>query len=236
MLDVELDRFKLLLITVVAVELLAIASIANQEGFWQPVKEEQPLSGEPTNPTDFNQPVNGDIPYLLEPDVSEFTDGTNYKIPGYWVRTNSRGLREKEFDMEAEPGTERILVVGDSYTFGWGVNRSKRFTDLLEERLNEDSETQHQVINAGIPGWGMKDFHAFLKDRGVKYNPDIVVIAFTFNDVISAERTNEFKRQAEMKVPENASERKQKVLRERVELKNNFYDQATIKNSSLAGT
>jgi lysophospholipase L1-like esterase len=230
--NVKINSFKLILIFIIVLEILAIASIANQR--YLQLTQQESLKGEPTNPTDFTQPVEGETPYLLEPGISEFTDGYAYRIPGYRVRTNSHGLRGEEFKEEPESGVKRILVVGDSNTFGWGVNRSERFTNLLEERLNQENSARYQVINAGIPGWGMKDFHFFLKERGINYNPDIVVVAFNFNDVVSVERENEFRREAERTVPENASDREQKIFRKRIELKNSYFEQASIRDSNIS--
>ncbi|MFB6217254.1 MAG: SGNH/GDSL hydrolase family protein, partial [Candidatus Aenigmatarchaeota archaeon] len=46
------------------------------------------------------------------------------------------------------------------------------------------------VLNAGIPGWGMKDYYIFLRERGMDYNPDVVVVALTSSDLISRERND----------------------------------------------
>ena len=52
-------------------------------------------------------------------------------------RTNSRGLRDREYPLEKPAGKTRILALGDSFTFGHGIAYGERFTDILE------SEEEH---------------------------------------------------------------------------------------------
>jgi hypothetical protein len=52
----------------------------------------------------------------------------------YRVEINSLGWRDRERALARKPGVTRILALGDSMTWGWGVDAEARFSDLLEER------------------------------------------------------------------------------------------------------
>jgi lysophospholipase L1-like esterase len=68
-------------------------------------------------------------------------------------------------------------VLGDSFAWGYGVEESERFSQLLEESL------EVEVINAGVSGYSTDQELLWYKDEGVKYETDLVVLAFTGNDV-----------------------------------------------------
>lgn len=127
-----------------------------------------------------------------------------FRTSPYRVRTNGKGLREKEFSQEKPHNTTRILVLGDSFVYGWGVNRSDRFTEVLERKLQSRHSRDIEIINAGVPGWGMKDYFNYLKHRGIKYEPDMVIVSFISNDWHSA---NQYEQWSDRAI-ENLSEDK----------------------------
>ncbi|MGB0578792.1 MAG: SGNH/GDSL hydrolase family protein, partial [Limisphaerales bacterium] len=86
---------------------------------------------------------------------------------------NSKGLRDREYPYEKTPGTKRILVLGDSYTWGYGVGNNERFTDFLEQQLEEC-----EVLNSGVSGYGTDQEYLWFRSEGVKYQPDLVILAF----------------------------------------------------------
>ncbi len=95
-----------------------------------------------------------------------------------FVRINSKGLRDKEYDYKKGEGVFRILVLGDSFAWGYGVEQGKNFTDRLEELLGSPVE----VINAGVSGYGTDQELLSLEREGMKYEPDLILIAFASND------------------------------------------------------
>lgn len=109
-------------------------------------------------------------------------------IPAVNVSYNAQGLREEPFDATPPPDTVRILFLGDSFTYGLGLNVSQRYTDIVERQLNTAFDQPVQVINAGMPGGGIRDYYQILYNRGVLYNPDIVVVGFYRHDSISRRR------------------------------------------------
>ncbi len=81
-------------------------------------------------------------------------------------RTNAEGLREREL---ADDGRLRVLFLGDSQTFGEGVEVGRRFSDRVGEALGVFS------INAGVPGWGLHQMVDWFTLDGWRLRPDIVV-------------------------------------------------------------
>jgi len=96
---------------------------------------------------------------------------------GHRLSINSLGLRDREYSYEKPAGTRRILVLGDSFTWGYGVSDEEVFTEVLERRLQSQGRNW-QVINTGVSGWGTGQQYLFLKSEGLRYQPDVVVLAF----------------------------------------------------------
>ena len=115
-------------------------------------------------------------------------------IMGAEVITNSKGLRDSEHTYEKEKGTYRILSVGDSFTFGFGVKQPLVFSNLLENYLNETKPlkgfSRYEVINGGVGNYTTNQELAFLENEGYKYNPDHIILNFYIND---AEKEQHFR-------------------------------------------
>jgi lysophospholipase L1-like esterase len=107
-------------------------------------------------------------------------------IMGAEVIINSKGLRDSEHSYEKEKGTYRILSVGDSFTFGFGVKQPLVFSNLLENHLNETKPlkriSRYEVINGGVGNYTTNQELAFLENEGYKYNPDHIILNFYIND------------------------------------------------------
>ena len=73
----------------------------------------------------------------------------------YTVFINRMGIRHAELAPESRPGTRRVIVLGDSFTFGQAVDDEALFSTQLERRLDQSQPgVKHEVINAGVPGYG----------------------------------------------------------------------------------
>lgn len=99
------------------------------------------------------------------------------------VVTNALGFRERRMPGPAAPGTLRVVALGDSFTQGYGVADGERFTDLLERALARRDARPVEVINLGVPGATVPDYLYHLRDVGLRYAPDVVLIGFMANDV-----------------------------------------------------
>ncbi len=91
-----------------------------------------------------------------------------------YIKINSEGLRDREISGEKN----KILVLGDSFAFGWGVSNGETFSDFIENKENME------VINAGVGGYGTDQELLYLKNYGVKYKPKAVILTiFVGNDL-----------------------------------------------------
>ena len=106
---------------------------------------------------------------------------------GVPVTINDLGFRDpRNYALAKTPGTFRILVLGDSVTFGHGAVYETTYPYLLEQRLKSwRADTNWQVWNLGVPGYNTADELAYLKEVGGRYSPDMVVVGFFPNDLSS---------------------------------------------------
>ncbi len=101
-----------------------------------------------------------------------------------YVSLNSDKMRDREFTFEKPNGTIRIAVVGDSITFGSGVKDVNNvYSKLLENKLNNNSRTNFEVLNFGVPGYNSDDELEIVKDKVMKYHPDVIIIGYVLNDL-----------------------------------------------------
>ncbi len=97
-----------------------------------------------------------------------------YSAPGI----NSYGMIGEEYPLRKSKNIFRILILGDSITqFDWYVRGIKR-------RLNNNPRLRRifELWNAGVTGYEVNQYANYLKFKGIKYNPDMVIIGFCLND------------------------------------------------------
>jgi lysophospholipase L1-like esterase len=116
---------------------------------------------------------------LFEPRPS-FT-GFSEGVP---LTTNSRGLRERELPLAKPAGTRRVVFLGDSVTFGAGVNDDQPFPRLLESSINGTGGGPIETVNTGVVGYNTVQELARLEQAGLPYGPDVVVLTFVVNDLL----------------------------------------------------
>lgn len=108
------------------------------------------------------------------------------------LNTNSKHLRDREYSFAKPVGTKRILVLGDSFAWGYGVGDDEIFTEVLEERLVKQESTW-EVLNTGVSGWGTDQQYLYFRSEGKRYEPDIVVVAFYLgNDPVNCARSIQY--------------------------------------------
>lgn len=97
------------------------------------------------------------------------------------VRINALGLRGPEVVRPKPLGTQRVLVLGDSYIFGVGVDEAHLFTTRLAQRLARDGFAA-DVVGAGVTGYSTDQELILLRELGPLLEPDLVVLAVCDND------------------------------------------------------
>lgn len=102
-----------------------------------------------------------------------------------YVRRNSLGYRDREFGTRPHESVYRILLIGDSFTFGAGIrNPGDRFGDRLERTLNRRGRPERvRVFNAGLGGTHSADHLAMARDLVPRVRPNLVLLVYVFNDI-----------------------------------------------------
>lgn len=116
--------------------------------------------------------------------ANEYND---YNVP---ITTNSQGYRGKEFS-SAKPNTvKRILILGDSQTFGVGMTDDHTYPAILEKQLTNRYKNI-EVINAGYTdGFSPDSYYVYVKNKGLSLSPDAIVLGlFVWNDITDLSET-----------------------------------------------
>lgn len=120
----------------------------------------------------IHDPLKG---WKARPGLRDFVD-----TRGKRISTNSKGMRgAREFDYEKPPGKKRVLVLGDSFTFGDEVHDEETYCRRLQEMLGDE----YEVINMGMNGYGHDQMLLWLEEEGLKYRPDLIVLAYALLDL-----------------------------------------------------
>jgi lysophospholipase L1-like esterase len=103
----------------------------------------------------------------------------------YTAHINRLGLREREIEAK-QPGVFRICAIGDSYTYGWGVEAEQTWLRRLEEILQARG-LKVETINLGKPGSGPPDYSKLAQKALPMLQPDLVVVGILMgNDIIAS--------------------------------------------------
>lgn len=95
------------------------------------------------------------------------------------VTINDDGFRGPRVPLPRTPGRPRILFLGDSYAFGHGVEDDETAAAQLERLL-----PGCEVVNLGVTGYSTDQELLLLRERGLAYRPDVVVLMICGNDLL----------------------------------------------------
>ena len=104
----------------------------------------------------------------------------------FTVTTNSLGLRNRE--LEQNKTQRRVLCLGDSVTFGWGVESAESYPEQLAQLI------QAEVVNAGVPAMKPEHLVGYSRTLVSSVNPDIVLIAMRPNWMVPQSAVADFAR------------------------------------------
>lgn len=118
--------------------------------------------------------------------IQRLAPGYNGWFAGVPVKINQLELRDdREYSLEKSPRTVRILVLGDSVTFGHGSLAEHTYPLLLEQKLKAwRPDVAWQVWNAAVPGYNTSQELAQLLEVGPRFKPDLVIVGFYENDFV----------------------------------------------------
>lgn len=110
-----------------------------------------------------------DVVYEFKPEIDSY-----FKLADF--RTNSQGLRDKEYSIEKPANTFRVAVIGGSFTVPAGVEIDEAFHSILEDKLNkENPDLNYEFINFGVSGYRINNKIATLKHKALEYDPDLIL-------------------------------------------------------------
>ena len=99
-------------------------------------------------------------------------------------KLNSLGCRDREWSPVKPPGVRRIAFVGDSFTYGWGIELpERRFSDRIQSLFDGRAPNTVEVMNVAKPGWDTGAQLQPIQDMIALYGVDEVVLCYVANDI-----------------------------------------------------
>jgi len=128
-----------------------------------------------------------------KPHTGVILEGENriYEKDGVVYKTNSLGIRDEEISQIKSSNVVRILVLGDSYTWGEGLHENELITYKIEKHLDSVITQTVEVINSGIGAFNTRDEYDQLVRLYPVYNPDMVILFFFTNDLLPKDSSGE---------------------------------------------
>jgi len=123
---------------------------------------------------------------LVEDPVLDFRHVKNSS----WVQNNihfninKHGMRDYDYNYEKDENTFRILILGDSVSFGYGINLNEIYGKQLEGKLRKysDDDLKFEVIMLSLSGINTEQEVRLLESEGLMYDPDLIVFGYVLND------------------------------------------------------
>ena len=135
-------------------------------------------------PQDVNSLLNiyqsdPDLKFEFQPNASGSLVTRDFNVE---FVTNSHGFRDKEYEIRKTPETCRILIVGDSFSAGYGVGQENVYSQILEQRLNGDNAKANsgrwEIINTSVPAYAAYMYAEVTRKYAPKFDVDIVILGF----------------------------------------------------------
>ena len=128
-------------------------------------------------------------------------------LSGSWLQASGRGYMVNKSDGSArhqlgkqvvyyhfykphlratpvKPAKLRVLVVGDSFTFGWLLSWKQTYVSQLQEKADQEfGPGKVQFLNAAAGGWGAEDYLAYVEQFGAQLKPDVVLVFLNTDDI-----------------------------------------------------
>ena len=104
-----------------------------------------------------------------------------------WLRRHAQlnrdGFRDVDHDLVPSTPRHRLLIIGDSFAYGWGIDDvHDRFGEQVGSRLTSESSEPWEAMNASAPGKNTLTEIDLLRHE-LQYHPEIVVLLYVFNDI-----------------------------------------------------
>jgi len=124
------------------------------------------------------------IPNDSDQIIYELKPGLAARFMHVPVKMNALGMRGPETTLEKPANTFRVALLGDSYTFGWGVEQDKTFASLMQKTADTilNGTKKVEVLNFGVPGYATFQEVGLFFEKALKFSPDAVLIYVISND------------------------------------------------------
>ena len=116
---------------------------------------------------------------IIDPETRGLRKNTVATYLGKKTVISSQGWRSPVFEEEKPDGVYRILLLGGSVPYGWGVAQGEEYPRVLEKMLNDAGRVpgkRIEVINTGVPGWSLAQEGGLLRRVVSVWNPDLVLL------------------------------------------------------------
>jgi len=107
--------------------------------------------------------------------------GRELSFYDYLGASNSLGFRDREHALAKPAGVYRIVVLGDSIAAGLHVERNEDVFPPILERLLVQDGLRAEVINLAVSGYNTQQEVEMLREKGLQYHPDLVIVAYTMS-------------------------------------------------------
>jgi hypothetical protein len=168
--------FGIITTLLVSIVTFSIAEVAVRLLLAKPAKQSSSDNSATQTSTEPSVEYHDTLGWFIKPLTERREQSPEFDVT---VRTNSHGLRaDKDYSYEKAHGKKRVLVIGDSFTFGKGVENDETYPAFLEDLLHDT-----EVINLGVSAYGTDQQLLALETKGLEYHPDLVILGFYSGDV-----------------------------------------------------
>jgi len=118
--------------------------------------------------------------------IYELRPGAQSNREGVSIKINRNGFRDDPFPRAYRSKERRIVVLGDSVAWGWGVSMSSAFPQRLEKMLLH-SDTPSTIYNLAVDGYSTEQELRMLELHGLTLKPDLIILNYVLNDPDTAD-------------------------------------------------
>ena len=111
---------------------------------------------------------------------------------GVFNQINSAGFRGSEISLSKPEGVKRVIFLGDSVVYGYGLENTAAIPPQLEQAFKKSGRGEVEVLNFGVSGYETEQAVEFFKEKGLAFQPDLVILGYTLNDSIYASMELDF--------------------------------------------
>ncbi len=136
--------------------------------------------------TEVSVVTTGNLAGLIQPSevpgvIYELKPSRRWRFQGAMTQTNEHGFRGADWTVAKGPSTLRVVGIGDSVMFGWGVDQAATYMSRLERMIEVPGRTV-EVLNCAVPGYNTSQEVATLGQRCLRFEPDVIVLGYCTND------------------------------------------------------